>query len=117
MLCGLSLGIRLDTYDNIPRPIRLSVLLENLTYPFCKEFLRFRKEDIHHFYVLLNFSNVCIFDNRTTMSGEEVSSMDCMNYVLERRKQVLQRSLGVILVIKHVVFIILLIICTIDFII
>ena len=72
MLCGLSLGIRLDTYDNIPRPIRLSVLLENLTYPFCKEFLRFRKEDIHHFYVLLNFSNVCIFDNRATMSGEEV---------------------------------------------
>ena len=56
MLCGLSLGIRLDTYDNIPPPIRLSLLLENLTYPFCKEFLRFRKEDIHHFYVLLKWS-------------------------------------------------------------
>ena len=100
MLCGLSLGIRLDTYDNIPPPIRLSLLLENLTYPFCKEFLRFRKEDIHHFYVLLNFSNVCVFDNRATMSGEEIE-MDCMNCVLERKRQVLRRSLAVIRVIKH----------------
>ena len=101
MLCGLSLGIRLDTYDNIPPPIRLSLLLENLTYPFCKEFLRFRKEDIHHFYVLLNFSNVCVFDNRATMSGEEIFIRGLYELCTGEKKQVLRRSLAVIRVIKH----------------
>ena len=62
----------MDTSDIIPDLSELSVLFENLTYPFCKEFLRFRKEDIHQFYVTLNFSNVCVFDNRATLLGEEV---------------------------------------------
>ena len=93
------------TYDNIPPPIRLSLLLENLTYPFCKEFLRFRKEDIHHFYVLLNFSNVCVFDNRATMSGEEIFIRGL--YELCTGEKVLRRSLAVIRVIKHGALIIL----------
>ena len=42
LLCiNLSLGIQIDTYVPIDRPVRMIVSLENITYMFSKEFLRF----------------------------------------------------------------------------
>ena len=51
LLCiNLSVGIQMDTYEPIDRPVRM-----NMTFKFSKEFLRFRKEDIHRLFNLLNF--------------------------------------------------------------
>ena len=73
LLCiNLSLGIQIDTYVPIDRPVRMIVSLENMTYMFSKEFLRFRKEDIHNLYLLLRFPDKVRLENRSTMSGQEV---------------------------------------------
>ena len=54
LLCSnLSVGIQIDTYEPIDRPVRINISLENMTFMFSKEFLRFRKEDITNLYVLL----------------------------------------------------------------
>ena len=54
LLCiNLSVGIQMDTYEPIERPVRMNISLENMTFMFSKEFLRFRKEDITDLYVLL----------------------------------------------------------------
>ena len=73
LLCiNLSLGIQIDTYVPIDRPVRMIVSLENMTYMFSKEFLRFRKEDITNLYLLLRFPDKVRLENRSTMSGQEV---------------------------------------------
>ena len=73
LLCvNLSLGIQIDTYVPIDRPVRMIVSLENMTYMFSKDFLRFRKEDITNLYLLLRFPDKVRLENRSTMSGQEV---------------------------------------------
>ena len=42
LLCiNLSVGIQMDTYEPIDRPVRMNISLENMTFMFSKEFLRF----------------------------------------------------------------------------
>ena len=73
LLCiNLSLGIQIGTYVPIDRPVRMIVSLENMTYMFSKEFLRFRKEDITNLYLLLRFPDKVRLENRSTMSGQYV---------------------------------------------
>ena len=73
LLCiNLSIGIQIDPYAPIDRPVRTNISLQNMTYMFSKEFLRFRKEDISDLYLLLQFPDKVRLENRSTMSGEEV---------------------------------------------
>ena len=73
LLCiNLSIGIQMDPYAPIDRPVRTNISLQNMTYMFSKEFLRFRKEDISDLYLLLQFPDKVRLENRSTMSGEEV---------------------------------------------
>ena len=52
--------------------MRTNISLQNMTYIFSKEFLRFRKEDMSDLYLLLQFPDKIRLENRSTMSGEEV---------------------------------------------
>jgi hypothetical protein len=69
---GLSIGIKADTYEEIEAPVRAGISLESMTNMFSKEFLRFRKEDLRRLFILLNFPEKVVLDNRSTMTGEEV---------------------------------------------
>jgi len=62
----------MDPYAPIDRPVRTNISLQNMTYMFSKEFLRFRKEDISDLFILLQFPDKVRLENRSTMSGEEV---------------------------------------------
>ena len=89
LLCiNLSIGIQMDPYAPIDRPVRTNISLQNMTYMFSKEFLRFRKEVISDLYLLLQFPDKVRLENRSTMSGEEVFmrglyELECMR----RRKK------------------------------
>ena len=72
MCINLSVGNQMDTYEPIDRPVCMNISLENMTFVFSKKFLRFRKEDITDFYVLLRFPDKVRLENRSTMSGQEV---------------------------------------------
>jgi hypothetical protein len=92
LLCiNLSVGIQMDTYEPIERPVRMNISLENMTFMFSKEFLRFRKEDITDLYLLLRFR----LENRSKMSGEEVLCVVCMNYAPVRRRPLCLKYLAV----------------------
>ena len=73
LLCkNLSFGTKIDTYVPIDRPVCMIVSLDNMTYMFSKEFLRFRKEEYSIHNLLLRFPDKVRFENRSTMSGQEV---------------------------------------------
>ena len=75
LLCiniNLSIWIQMDPYAPIDRPLRTNISLQNMTYMFSKEFLRFRKEDISVLYLFLRFLDKVSSDNCSTMSGKEV---------------------------------------------
>ena len=65
----MSVGTQMDTFEPIDRPVRMNISLENMTFMFSKEFLRFRKEDITDLYLLLRFPDKVRLENRSTMSG------------------------------------------------
>jgi len=57
----------MDTYEPMDRPVRMIISLDNMTFMFYNEFLRFRKEDITNLYVLLRFLDKIPLENHSTI--------------------------------------------------
>jgi len=64
--------IKINRFNDPPPLERRVISLANCDETFCDQFLRFKKPDIGRLFQLLHFPDIVRFDNRSTMSGEEV---------------------------------------------
>jgi hypothetical protein len=61
-----------EDHEEEIRPLRKVVSVDSYTPSTCKLFFQFKKRDLSHLIELFKFPEVVRFDNRSTMSGEEV---------------------------------------------
>jgi hypothetical protein len=90
----LSYSIRKDLYEPLERPIRHCMRLDDVTFYFAKEFLRFRREDLVGLYQLLRFPDRVILDNQGVMSGEEIFLRGLYELVTAHKKTSIAETFG-----------------------
>ena len=91
---ALSINIKADNYEPIPRPIRMVVSIDNMDFSFAHEFLRFRLDDLRRLYRQLRFPDVVKLENRSTMTGEEVFIRGLFEMVTGVKKTMVSETFG-----------------------
>jgi len=93
-LTGYYLFIKYDDSGKLERPFRLAWVVENLTPSFCDGFLSFQKKELGRLLLLFQWPEQISFDNKSTMSTEEVLIRGLYELTLGCKKAVVADRFG-----------------------
>ena len=66
------LSLKVATDEDMEKCERYNRTIESFSPCDCKIFFEFKKTDLSRLFPLLRFPDICTFDNKSVMSGEEV---------------------------------------------